>query len=204
VTDCSPETLKRNVLKAYNTAQLLIRQALKLQNEMTYLSYAPHFVCRSLLTAATITLSVLLSEHMRDVPLHSKQFTMQEAISAIRMCSIHEGDLPSRASNMIERYWSLNQMLPPLDIPIKEVRNYSNRLGTSLAFDCLRRWKRDIERNRPQPNPVKRQPDGTPGQCSCHGAPSHPRTVGHWLLTRVYPRRADQSRSHPARDCAAH
>ena len=40
---------------------------------------------------------------------------------------------------MIERYWSLNQMLPPLEVPIKEVRNYSNRLGTSLAFDPLSR-----------------------------------------------------------------
>ena len=164
MTDFSPEILKRNVLKAYNTAQLLIRQALKLQDEMVYLSYAPHFVCRSLLTAATVTLSLLLSEYMKDMPLQAKQLTMQEAISAIRMCSVHDGDLPTRASNMIERYWSLNQMLPPIDVPIKEVRNYSHRLGTSLAFDCLRRWKRDMERNRPPPAPVKRQPDGTPGQ----------------------------------------
>jgi len=179
VTDFSPEMLKRNVLKAYNTAQLLVRQALKLQNELAYLSYAPHFVCRSLLTAATVTLSVLLSEHMRDMPLQTKQFTMQEAISAIRMCSILDGDLPSRASNMIERYWSLNQLLPPLDIPIKEVRNYSNRLGTSLAFDCLRRWKRDIERNRPQPNPVKRQPDGTPGRHTSPGRTSVSSVTAH-------------------------
>ncbi len=164
VTDYSPEILKRNTLKVYNTAQLVVRQALKLHSETGFLSYAPHFVVRSLLTSATITLSVILSAHMKDVSLQSKQFTMQEAISAIRTCSIQDGDLPSRSSNMIESYWSINQMLPPLDIPIKEVREFSHRLGTSLAFDCLRRWKRDIERSRPNFNPLKQKVlDGTPG-----------------------------------------
>ncbi len=74
VPDVTPEIMKRNVLKAYNTSQIVIRQALKLQEETGFLSYAPHFVCRTLLTAAVVTLSVLLSPHMKDVSLQAKQY----------------------------------------------------------------------------------------------------------------------------------
>ncbi len=80
--DVTPDILKRNVLKAYNTAQIVIRQALKLQEETGFLSYAPHFVCRTLLTAAVVTLSVLLSSHMKDVSLQSRQFAVHDAVSA--------------------------------------------------------------------------------------------------------------------------
>jgi len=163
-TDFSHEILKRNVLKAYSTAQIVVKQALKLQQETGFLSYAPHFVCRSLLTASVITLSILLSSHMKDVSLQAKQIIMQDAIAAIKTCSVHDGDLPSRASKMIEGYWSLNHLLPPLDVPIKDVSVFSHRLGTSLAFDCIRRWKRDIDRSRQANGETKKQRDGTPGE----------------------------------------
>jgi hypothetical protein len=163
-TDFSPEILKRNVLKAYSTAQLLVRQAHKLHADSGFLYYAPHFVCRSLLAAACITLTVLLSNMMTDVPLHQKQTEMQEALSAIQKCSVSDGDLPFRASNMIERYWSINQLLPPMEVHIKEVRDFSQRIGVSFAFDCLRRWKRDLEKSRPNNLSQKKPLDGPSGQ----------------------------------------
>lgn len=164
VTHYSTEIFKRNVLKAYSTSQLVIRQALKLQDEIGFLFYAPHFICRSLLTSACVTLNVLLSPYMKDMPLHAKNAIMQDAILAIKTCSVHDGDLPSRAAKMIEPYWSVNQSKPPMEISTKDVSQFSHRLGTSFAFDCIRRWKKDIEASRPAANNVnykRQQPTGT-------------------------------------------
>jgi len=146
--DYSPEILRGNILKAYNTSVNLVRHALKLHEDMAFLSHAPHFVCRSLLSASCITLSVVLSPYMQDQPLEEKDSIMEAAITAMRTCSVTGEDLPSRASNMIEKFWSLNRTRPPLDVPMKDVAEFSHRLGTSLAFDCLRRWKKDIEKNK--------------------------------------------------------
>ncbi|OAA67995.1 c6 zinc finger domain containing protein [Niveomyces insectorum RCEF 264] len=118
VPDFSAEIFKRNVLKA------------------------------TILAAACITLNVLLSPYMKDMPIHAKNAIIQDAIVAVRSCSIHDGDLPSRASKMIESYWSVNHLKPPLDIPMKDVSQFSHRLGTSFSFDYIRRWKRDIEASR--------------------------------------------------------
>lgn len=162
VPDFSPEIVKRNVLKAYTTAQLVVRQALKLHEEAGFLFYAPHFVCRTIITAACIIVNIFLSPYMEMLP-HAKNAIVQDAVMAIRTCSVREGDLPLRASKMIESYWSVNQAKPPTDISMKDVSQYSNRLGISLAFDYIRRWKRDIEASRPSGNAAntKRQTDGT-------------------------------------------
>ncbi|CAK7227330.1 hypothetical protein SBRCBS47491_006532 [Sporothrix bragantina] len=160
----SSEIFKRNTLKAYSTAQLVVRQALKLQDEIGFLFYAPHFVCRTLLASACITLNVLLSPYMKDMPVHAKDAIMQDAITAIKTCSVHDGDLPSRASKMIESYWSVHHTKGPIDIPMKDVSQFSSRLGTSFAFDYIRRWKRDIEASRSSVTNAngKRQATGTP------------------------------------------
>ncbi|KAL1899756.1 hypothetical protein Sste5346_002621 [Sporothrix stenoceras] len=164
VTGFSSEIFKRNVLKAYSTSQLVVRQALKLQDELGFLYYAPHFVCRTLLASACITLNVLLSPYIQDMPVHAKDALMHDAITAVKTCSVHDGDLPSRASKMIESYWSVHHLKGPMEIPMKDVSQFSSRLGTSFAFDYIRRWKRDIEASRTSATNagVKRQAAGTP------------------------------------------
>ncbi|CAK7565166.1 MAG: hypothetical protein SEPTF4163_003076 [Sporothrix epigloea] len=163
VTGFSPEIFKRNALKAYSTAQLVVRQASKLQDEIGFLLYAPHFVCRTLLASACITLNVLLSPYMKDMLVHAKNAIMQNAITAVRTCSVRD-DLPSRASKMIESYWSVHYTKGPIDIPIKNVSQFSSRLDTGFAFDYIRRWKRDIEVSRSSATGanVKKQATGTP------------------------------------------
>ncbi|KJR82959.1 c6 zinc finger domain containing protein [Sporothrix schenckii 1099-18] len=164
VAGFSSEIFKRNVLKAYSTSQLVLRQALKLQDEVGFLYYAPHFVCRTLLASACITLNVLLSPYIQDMPVHAKDALMHDAIVAIKTCSVHDGDLPSRASKMIESYWSVHHTKAPMEIPMKDVSQFSSRLGTSFAFDYIRRWKRDIEASRSSATNVngKRQATGIP------------------------------------------
>ncbi|CAK7240650.1 MAG: hypothetical protein STHCBS139747_002096 [Sporothrix thermara] len=138
----SSEIFKRNTLKAYTTAQLVVRQALKLQSEIGFLFYAPHY----------------------DMPVHAKDAIMQDSIFAVKTCSVHDTDLPARASKMIESYWSVHHTKGPIDIPMKDVSQFSSRLGTSFAFDYIRRWKRDIEASRSSVTNAngKRQATGTP------------------------------------------
>ena len=166
VTGFSSEIFKRNVLKAYSTSQLVVRQALKLQDELGFLYYAPHFVCRTLLASACITLNVLLSPYIQDMPVHAKDALMHDAIIAVKTCSVHDGDLPSRASKMMESYWSVHHTKGPMEIPMKDVSQFSSRLGTSFAFDYIRRWKRDIEASRSSVTNVngKKQAAGTPSK----------------------------------------
>lgn len=77
----SVNILKRNVLKAYSTAHAIIQQGIKLQKEHGLLSFAPHFVTRSLLAAACVTVSVLLSTYMKDVALEERDTAVRDGVS---------------------------------------------------------------------------------------------------------------------------
>ena len=160
-----PEISKRNILRGYSTSQLLLKHAWKLHEDIQFLSYAPHFVSRAILTASCITVSVLLSHYMVGVPLQAKDEMMQSVTGAMRACSIHDGDLLHRATNMLESYWSISRTGAPLEIPTRQISEFSHRLGTSLSFDCLRRWKRDVDASRPAADAADKRPplDGTPG-----------------------------------------
>lgn len=66
----------------------------------------------------------------------------------MRLVSVQEGDLHMRVTNMLESYWGLRSHLPKADIADLGVSFHTQRLGASLTFDCLRRWKRDVEQAR--------------------------------------------------------
>lgn len=65
----------------------------------------------------------------------------------MRVGSVQEGDLHMRVTNMLEQYWGLRSHLAKgegaADLGVCCL--FTNRLGASLTFDCLRRWKRDVE-----------------------------------------------------------
>ena len=199
----SSEIFKRNTLKAYTTAQLVVRQALKLQSEIGFLFYAPHYVCRTLLASACIILNVLLSPYMKDMPVHAKDAIMQDSIFAVKTCSVHDTDLPARASKMIESYWSVHHTKGPIDIPMKDVSQFSSRLGTSFAFDYIRRWKRDIEASRSSVTNAngKRQATGTPSKLTTVTSMLNIRVCA--LLTCIH-RCVHRPLCDSARKCAAH
>jgi transcriptional regulatory protein LEU3 len=160
----SPEILERNLLRAYNTSQIVIQQALKLDQATNFLSFAPHFVYRSVLTAICIIMTILLSQHMKDLSQLSKDATVQDALTALKACSIQEGDLASRGGKILESYWAIQHLLPRIESPTVDIATFSHRLGTSLAFDCIRRFKRDIEQTRPTADSLRKQTLGTPSK----------------------------------------
>lgn len=149
------ETFRRNALRCHTTAQSTVRLALKLHSEIAFLSHAPHFVCRSLLTAACVIISALISPTLRDTVEASIQqegstpdMVVAAAISSIRSCSVQEGDLPVRCSKMMESAWNVRHVLPPTELSQLGMPECSHRMGMGLPLDCIRRWKRQMEQLR--------------------------------------------------------
>lgn len=158
--DFNQEVFKRNALSCYTTAQGLVRLALKLSSELAFLSFAPHFVCRSMLTAACIIISALVSPTLKDiVEAHldaegsSPDLVVADALDAVRLCSVQEGDLPARAAKMMESAFSVRNVLPPTEMSQLGMPEYSHRMGMGLPLDCIRRWKRQMEQMRQEQMP---------------------------------------------------
>lgn len=152
----SQEAFKRNALRCHTTAQSVIRLAQKLNNDIAFLSHSPHFVCRSLLSAACIVISALLSPSTKDVIDRQIQdagstadMVVNEAFAGVRLCSIQDGDLPVRAAKMMESAWSVRDILPATELSQLGQMDLSHRLGMGLPLDCIRRWKRQMEQIRP-------------------------------------------------------
>ncbi|CAN8096979.1 unnamed protein product [Discula destructiva] len=157
--DFNQEIFKRNALRCYTTAQGLVRLALKLSNEIAFLHYSPHFVCRSLLTAACIIISALVSPTLKDIieaHLHAEGSTpdlvVADALLAVRTCSVQDGDLSVRAAKMMESAFSVRNVLPPTEMSQLGMPEYSHRMGMGLPLDCIRRWKRQMEQMRQDPS----------------------------------------------------
>ncbi|KAK5664254.1 hypothetical protein OQA88_471 [Cercophora sp. LCS_1] len=154
----SEEILKRNLIKCYTTAESVIYQAMRLHRETAFLHYAPHFVFRTLLCATCVVMSVHLSSYTKGFQVDTVDTLIKESIRAMGICSVQEGDLHMRVTNMLEKYWNMRQHIPRTD-PATDagVSDFTHRLGASLTFGCLRRWKRDVEqaRDASTPNPTQ-------------------------------------------------
>ncbi|KAK4459142.1 putative transcription factor [Cladorrhinum samala] len=141
----SEELLKRNVIKCYCTAEELIHSATRLHRETAFLHYAPHFVFRTLLSSICVVMSVHLSSYTKGFQADTVGPLIKEALRAIRICSVQDNDLHVRCGGMLEKYWEMKAHIPRSD---SGVSVYTHRLGASLTFDCLRRWKKDVEQAR--------------------------------------------------------
>lgn len=76
-----------------------------------------------------------------------------DVIAACRQSVVVEGDLPYRLANLLESIFNWRQLARWHEEPISA---FSHRLGASVNFDCLKRWKNDMDsRPKSQPPPVE-------------------------------------------------
>lgn len=143
----SDEALQRLLMRTYNTSDGLIKLALDLDRKSGFLSHAPHYAFRSLLLAACTIISYVRSPFRSSslVPVGGEDLVVQNAIFALKSCSVQADDLPIRGSNVMEAYWSVKDRLPPWDTSQLRTVNFKHRLGASIVYDCLGRWKKDLE-----------------------------------------------------------
>jgi transcriptional regulatory protein LEU3 len=154
----SEEIFKRSVIKCYTTSEALVNQATRLHRETAFLHYAPHFVFRTLLNAICVIMCVHLSSYTKGFQADSVDTLVKEGIRAMRICSVQDGDLHFRVTNMLEKYWSLRTHMPRVDVADSGVSTFTHRLGASLAFGCLRRWRVDVQQARDASNPAPHLP----------------------------------------------
>ncbi|KAI1854941.1 hypothetical protein JX266_001059 [Neoarthrinium moseri] len=148
----NPEALKRNVLRTYTTAQKVISVALELERSHRFLYHMPHFYFRSVLCATCIIYKVLRSSYMDFLDLKQAESAALDSIKVCRQAVIQDGDLPTRLGNLLESMWAFSQLHKSHEEPISAT--FSHRLGASVTFDCLKRWKQDMDmRSKSQPPP---------------------------------------------------
>lgn len=165
--DVDAAALRRNCLRAFSTAETVVRTALALQASSAFLSHAPHYVFRTVLTATCIIFKVLRSSYRAYVDPGGETVTAgtpnatasagrgpgggrtvaddltKDCFLALSACSTRDGDLPARAARLFESYWLLRGWLPVQDVP---TTNFAGRMGASMTFACLKLWKDDVER----------------------------------------------------------
>lgn len=146
----SDEAMQRNLVRTYSTAEGLIKLALDLERKSGFLSHAPHYVFRSLLLAACTIISYVRSPFWSSslAPVGGEDLVVQNGVLALKTCSVQADDLPIRGSNVMEAYWSVKDRLPPWDTCQLRAANFKHRLGASIVYDCLGRWKKDLEQTR--------------------------------------------------------
>ncbi|PHH52936.1 putative transcription factor SEF1 [Ceratocystis fimbriata CBS 114723] len=148
--DPESPTLQHNMLRAYQTATNLVDLAIKLEASIRFSHHAPSYVFRHILEAACIIMRVSMTSSLsslltcsgntRNEGSDSASATtanISNCRTALRACSVRENDMPLRTLKIMESFWSLRGVLPPFG-PMSELHQ---RIGSSLTFDSLRRWK---------------------------------------------------------------
>ncbi|ORY69850.1 uncharacterized protein BCR38DRAFT_333745, partial [Pseudomassariella vexata] len=143
------EGLKRNILRAYTTAQTVIRASLDLEQQLRFLKHLPQFYFRNILNATCIISKVVRSSYRDFVAIKDADQSITDAIAVFRGCMIVETDLPARLANILESVWSARQT----KWHEEPVSAFSHRLGANVSFDCIRRWKNETDEARPKSQP---------------------------------------------------
>ncbi|KAK8050006.1 hypothetical protein PG994_011736 [Apiospora phragmitis] len=145
----SPEALKRNILRAYTTAQAVLRDALSLDDRHGYLKHMPHFSFRSLLSAMCIIYKVFRSSYKDILDKQAAERSAAHCMEVCRRSVVQEGDLGARLSVLFESFWSLAQSTavwhgePTVTVG-------THRMGAGVCFNCLKLWKSDMNTMRPR------------------------------------------------------
>lgn len=145
----NPESLKRNILRAYSTSQAVLRDALGLDERVGYLKHMPHFAFRSLLSAMCIIYKVFRSSYKEVLDKHAAERSAANCMEVCRRSVVQEGDLGARLAVLFESFWSVAQSTPVWHGE-PTVTVGTQRMGAGVCFDCLKLWKSDMETMRPR------------------------------------------------------
>ncbi|KAI1393551.1 uncharacterized protein F4822DRAFT_385015 [Hypoxylon trugodes] len=144
-----PEALKRNILRAYNTARAVMRSALDLDRKTDFLRHVPHFYFRALLAAGCVVYRLLRSSYMQFIDRTEAEKSASDAVTASRRAKVADADLPTRLGNLLES-WS-DRLLRAASTTVQwneePVSSFSHRLSASVTYDCMTRWKTDHVHN---------------------------------------------------------
>ncbi|KAK6865548.1 transcription factor SEF1 [Apiospora arundinis] len=145
----NPEALKRNILRAYTTAQAVLRDALSLDDRRGFLKHMSHFAFRSLLSAMCIIYKVFRSSYKQSLDKQGAERSAANCMAVCRRSVVQEGDLGARLAVLFDSFWSVAQSTavwhgePTVTVG-------TQRLSAGVCFDCLKLWKSDMATMRPK------------------------------------------------------
>ncbi|KAH8673962.1 hypothetical protein BX600DRAFT_221555 [Xylariales sp. PMI_506] len=151
--------LKRNIMKAYTTAQTVIRTAIELGQQGDALLHTPHYYWRGSLGAICIIFKVFRSSYADFVDRKQAESCVLDFIELCRRLRHHEEDITVRLANMLDTIWYMGPASRWHDEPICA---FSHRLSASVSFECLRWFKHDMDNARPKSQPPPTQNDMAP------------------------------------------
>lgn len=128
------------IIRSYAAASALIVEILSADASYGILAFAPIIFPRMMWTAAYLILKVLNSSCSQHVDCESGASLFHSIVAAIRRCSVEENDLAIRGANILADVWYRRSEI--IEDRSKEPELVTrSRLGASLMFDCLWRWK---------------------------------------------------------------
>ncbi|KAJ6444705.1 hypothetical protein O9K51_03101 [Purpureocillium lavendulum] len=133
-----PSTLKANTVRAFNTSRALIALSLDLESRTHFLTHAPQWALRSNVDAAAIIVATLASAAAPQMDPADADALAQRACGALLRCSVRDTDLPHRACIIMETFWSVRDIVPPIG-PAPGA--WPERLGAGVTYWCLERFK---------------------------------------------------------------
>ena len=110
-------------------------------SQFDMLQYVPNYLFRTLFTAAGILLKVLSSDFSLDVDYVAGRRSFNDALIALRHCSIQNNDVAGRSADILAQLWAVMRVkkstLPSVHVGC--------RMGATIAIDCLWQWRRLYE-----------------------------------------------------------
>jgi hypothetical protein len=139
------------------------------------LSFAPIMLPRMMWTAAYLVLKVLNSSYSQHVDCESGASLFHSIVAAIRRCSVEENDLAIRGANILADVWyHRNEIIKDRSKEPELVTR--SRLGASLMYDCLWRWKEQCLKT----ESLQNANPGPAGKSSCSLTPKISLTEVGW------------------------
>jgi hypothetical protein len=127
-------------MRSYAAASAVINEILSADTSYGALAYGPIMYPRVMWTAAYLILKVLNSSFSQHVDCEAGATLFHSIVAAIRRCSVEENDLAIRGANILADVWYRRSEIIE-DTTKEPVLVTRSRLGASLMFDCLWRWK---------------------------------------------------------------
>lgn len=140
----STSTLRREgLLKAYQTALILINKFSDADSNFDFMKYAPDFYSQNLSIAANVVLRIVNSSYSKYIDQEGGKRAFNAVLSLLRRASVENNDLRGRASKILSQLWSLYQSrLHAKDQePILRVRT---RFAASVLHDSLWTWREEL------------------------------------------------------------
>lgn len=139
----SPER-RLAVLEAYNFATTFITYIIEVDVRISIFAHIPVHLFRMLFTAAGAVFKVLNSSYSPDVDTELGNATLNQAISAMRKCSVENNDVAGRHAEIMRQLWLSTDTVSTPGCWQPPSLVHRSRFGASLAYDCLFYWRDNV------------------------------------------------------------